>query len=109
MICAILPALRYVVIKGESMALNIKRVDYYNITVGSHAGEASKLLSMFAGVGVSLLAFKAVSLEPMRIQFTLFPNDSLKMSEGAKKAGLEVEGPHSALFIQGEDEAGALA
>jgi len=91
------------------MAFNIKRVEYYNITVEDHAGEGSKLLSLFAGVGVNLLAFKAVPLEPMRTQFTLFPNDGVKMTAGAKKAGLELEGPHSALLIQGDDESGALA
>ena len=91
------------------MAFDIKRVEYYNITIEGHAGEASKLLSLFAGVGVNLLAFKAVPLEPRRTQFTLFPNDGSKMSEGAKKTGLELDGPHSALLIQGDDESGALA
>jgi len=91
------------------MALAIKRVEYYNTTVEDHAGEGSKLLSLFASVGVNLLAFKAVPLEPKRTQFTLFPNDSLKMTDGAKKAGLELDGPHSALLIQGDDESGALA
>ena len=91
------------------MAFDIKSVEYYNITVEDRAREASKLLSVFAGVGVSLLAFKAVPLEPGRTQFTLFPNDGLKMTDGAKKAGLELNGPHSALLIQGDDESGALA
>ena len=92
------------------MALDIRKVEYYNITVEGHAGEGSKLLSLFAGVGVNLLAFKAVPLEPMRTQFTLFPNDGLKMTDGAKKAGLELDGPHSALLIKGDnDESGELA
>jgi len=91
------------------MAFDIKSVEYYNTTVEGHAGEASKLLSLFAGVGVSLLAFKAVPLAPLRTQFTLFPNDGFKMTEGAKKAGLALEGPYSALLVQGDDESGALA
>jgi len=92
------------------MAFDIKRVEYYNTTVEDHAGEGAKLLSLFAGVGVNLLAFKAVSLEPMRTQFTLFPDDGLKMTDGAKKAGLKLDGPHSALLIKGyDDESGALA
>jgi hypothetical protein len=91
------------------MAFDIKRVEYYNMTVEGHAGEGSKLLSAFADVGVNLLAFKAVPLEPMRTQFTLFPDDGLKMNDGAKKAGLNLDGPHSALLIQGDDESGALA
>lgn len=91
------------------MALDIKRVEYYNITVEEHARETAKLLSLFAGVGVSLLAFKAVPLAPRRTQFTLFPNDGVKMTEGAKQAGLELDGPHAAVLIQGDDESGALA
>lgn len=91
------------------MAFDIKRVEYYNTTVEGQAGEASKLLSVFAGVGVSLLAFKAVLLEPGRTRFTLFPNDGVKMTDGAKKAGLKLDGPYSALLIEGDDESGALA
>jgi len=91
------------------MALDIKKIEYYNITVEGQVGEGSKLLSVFADVGVNLLAFKAVALESMRTQFTLFPDDGLKMTDGAKKAGLNLDGPHSALLIQGDDESGALA
>ncbi|MGE5838663.1 MAG: hypothetical protein ACM34H_01930 [Deltaproteobacteria bacterium] len=91
------------------MTFDIKRVEYYNTTVEGQAGEASKLLSLFAGAGVSLLAFKAVLLEPGRTRFTLFPNDGVKMTEGAKKAGLKLDGPYSALLIEGDDESGALA
>jgi len=91
------------------MAFDIKRVEYYNTTIEDHAEEGSKLLSLFAGVGVNLLAFKAVHIEPMHTRFTLFPNDGLKMTDGAKNAGLKLDGPHSALLIQGDDESGALA
>jgi hypothetical protein len=91
------------------MAFDVKRVEYYSTTVENHAGEGSKLLSVFAGVGVSLLAFKAVPLGSMRTQFTLFPNDGQKMTDGAKKAELKLDGPHPALLIQGDDESGALA
>ncbi len=90
------------------MPLDIKIVEYYNITVGAHAREGSKLLSQFASAGVSLLAFKAAPLTDTRTLFTLFPNDSTKMAAGAKKAGLELDGPHPALLIKGDnDEPGA--
>jgi hypothetical protein len=91
------------------MALAIKSVEYYNVTVNGHVVEGSKALSVFASVGISWLAFKAVPLEPMRTRFTLFPNDGLRMTEAAKTAGLELDGPHSALLIQGDDQSGALA
>ena len=91
------------------MAFHIKKVEYYNVTVEDHAGEAAKLLALFASAGVSLLAFKAVPHGPGRTRFTLFPNDGLKMTAGANKAGLELDGPHAALLIQGDDESGALS
>ena len=91
------------------MALDIRRVEYYNVTVEDHVKEGAQLLSLFASVGISWLAFKAVPLEPRCTRFTLFPNDDSKMTAGAKKAGLELDGPHSALLIEGDDESGSLA
>ncbi len=91
------------------MALDIKSVEYYQIAIDNHAGEAYKLLSQVAGFGINLLAFAAVPLGPMRTLFTLFPDDGLKMTGGAKNAGLHLDGPYFALLVQGDDESGALA
>jgi hypothetical protein len=92
------------------MALEIKKVEYFNITVDSNAGEAYKLLSTFAEVGVSLLAFKAIPVENNRTRFSLFPDDVSKMKDGAKKAGLNLDGPHAALIIKSSsDEPGECA
>jgi len=95
--------------QGESMAFNILQVEYYNITVQGQITDASNLLSTIAGAGVDFHAFKATPLEPDRTQFTLFAKDSLKMIEGAKKSGLKLDGPYSALLIKGDEKAGALA
>lgn len=92
------------------MTLEIKKVEYYDITVDGHAGKGTELLALVAGFGVNLLAFKAVPVEPLRTRFSLFPDDSLKMSAGAKRAGLNLDGPYLALLIKGyDDESGALA
>jgi hypothetical protein len=91
------------------MALDIKQVEYYNVTVDGHVGEGSKLLSVFADVGISWFAFKAVPVGIKRTQFTLFPNDGSKMTDAAKKAGLTLDGPYAALIVEGGDESGALA
>lgn len=91
------------------MALDIKQVEYYNITVNDHVVEGSKLLSIIAGAGVSFHAFKAVPLEAMRTQFSLFPKNGSKMTDGAIKAGLKLDGPYSALLIKGDEKSGALA
>jgi hypothetical protein len=91
------------------MPFDIERVDYYETTVEGHAAEASRLLSVFAGAGVSLLAYRAVPLDPKRTRFTLLPDDGPKMNDGATKAGLQLDGPHPALYVRGNDESGALA
>ena len=86
------------------MALDIKKAEYFNITVESNAAEGFKLLSVFAGAGINLLAFKAVPVGSKRTKFSLFPDDSSKMNEGAKKAGLDLDGPHTALIVKGYDD-----
>ena len=91
------------------MAFNILQVEYYNITVQGQITEASNLISRIAGAGVDFHAFKATPLEPDRTQFTFFAKDSSKMTEGAKKSGLELDGPYSAILIKGNEKAGALS
>ena len=91
------------------MAFNILQVEYYNITVQGQITEASNLISRIAGAGVDFHAFKATPLEPDRTQFTFFAKDSSKMTEGAKKSGLELDGPYSAILIKGDEKAGALS
>jgi hypothetical protein len=91
------------------MALDILQVEYYNITVEDQITNASKLLSTIAGTGVDFHAFKAIPVKPNRTQFTLFAKDSSKMTDGARKSGLELDGPYFALLIKGDEKSGALA
>ena len=91
------------------MALEILHVEYYNITVEGQIANAAELLSTVVGAGVDFHAFKAVPVKFDRTQFTLFAKDSSKMTEGAKKSGLELDGPYSAVLIKGDEKAGALA
>jgi hypothetical protein len=91
------------------MALDILQVEYYNITVEDQITNASKLLSTIADAGVDFHAFKAIPVKSNQTQFTLFAKDSAKMTDGAKKSGLELDGPYSALLIKGDEKSGALA
>ena len=91
------------------MAYRIRRVDYFHATVVDQPGEAYKVLSALAGLGVNLLAFTAVPVGPDRTQLTLFPEDAGSMKSEARKAGMALDGPHRALLVQGEDELGVLA
>jgi hypothetical protein len=91
------------------MAYRIRRVEYFNATVVDEPGEAFKILTALAGLGVNLVAFTAVPVGPDRTQLTLFPEDTAKMKSEAQKAGMALDGPHRALLVQGDDELGALA
>lgn len=90
------------------MATKIKRVNYYYCSVEDQPGEAFKLLSFLAQVGVSLYAFTAVPTGIARTQFTLFPEDSSRLVAEARKANINIAGPNPAFLIQGDDEIGAL-
>lgn len=91
------------------MYYNINRVDYFYTTVKDQPGEAYKLLSALADLGVNLLAFNAIPLGSAGAQLSLFPEDSSMLTTIAKKAGIVLEGPNPALLIQGDDNVGVLA
>ena len=91
------------------MAFTIRRVDYFYAWVEDQPGEAYKLLSVLAEVGVNLLAFTAIPVGPMRTQLTIFPADTLKMADAAEKGNVALDGPHRALLVQGDDKLGVLA
>jgi hypothetical protein len=99
----------YFITLGEIVALEFKKSEYYNIIVQGHIAEGSKLLTTIADAGVDFLAYKAIPLDRKRTQFTLFPIDGSKMTSGAIKAGLKLEGPYSAVIITGDEKSGALA
>ena len=91
------------------MAFTIRRVDYFYAWVEDQPGEAYRLLSVLAEVGVNLLAFTAIPVGPMRTQLTIFPEDTPRMANAAKKANVALDGPHRALLVQGDDKLGVLA
>jgi hypothetical protein len=91
------------------MATTIRRVDYFYATVQDGAEEACGLLSRLADLGINLLVFSAVPVGPQRTQLTLFGEDADKLRHVAAQANLELDGPHPAILVQGDDELGALA
>jgi len=95
--------------ESKDMAFKIRRVEYFHTTVVDQPGEAYKVLSALASLGVNLLAFTAVPVGPDSTQLTLFPEDRAKMVNEAKKAGMALDGPHRAILLQGDDELGVLA
>lgn len=90
------------------MAVTVKCVDYFYVTVQDKPGQAYKLLSDLASADINLLAFGAVPMGPMETQLTLFPEHTGHLANVVDKLGLTLQGPHSALMVQGDDKLGAL-
>ena len=91
------------------MATKIRRVDYFYTTIKDQPGEAYKVLSDLEQLGINLLAITAIPIGPDKTQLTIFPEESIMLTDEAKKAGMKLDGPHQAILVQGDDELGALA
>lgn len=91
------------------MPLQIRRAEYYYVTVKDRPGEAYNLLSRLAAEGVELLAFSAVPMGAETTQLILFPAETPKLLRMAEKGGLVLAGPQHAFLITGDDRLGALA
>jgi len=91
------------------MAHQIQRASYFYTTVSDVPGEAYKLLSLLADLGISLQAFTSMPIGPNLTQFTLFPADPQQLRELGGRSGLKLDGPHPALLVQGDDVLGALS
>jgi len=90
------------------MAYSIRRAEYFHATIVDQPGEAYRCLAALEGLGVDLLAFTAVPLGADRTELTLFPADTSKLTNEARKARMDLDGPHPALLVHGDDELGAL-
>ncbi len=90
------------------MSYKIRKLNYYYAITQDKPGEAHKILSILADVGVNQLAFNTMQMGPERAQITLFPEDEFLLVNVAKKAGLNLDGPYNAILVQGTDEMGAL-
>jgi hypothetical protein len=91
------------------MAFQVRRATYHYLTIRERPGEAYRVLSRLARLGVNLHAFNAVPIGVSRTQFALFPEDDSKLKHAAEQAGFPLDGPYQALLVQGDDEMGALA
>lgn len=91
------------------MAFTVRAAEYYHLTVHDEPGIAYRILSQLADRNVDLLAFTAVPSGTGTAQLTLFPKDPAQLRAEARASGLELEGPHRALLVQGDDQLGSLA
>jgi hypothetical protein len=91
------------------MALSIRSVEYWNVTVRDRPGAAYEVLSQLAAANVSLLAFSAVPIGVEYAQLVLFPDNVKALAKAAEQRGLALVGPNRALLVQGDDKLGAFA
>ena len=90
------------------MAAQIRKIDYYNITVKDQPGEAFKVLTYLKELGVNMQAFSAIPMGPNTMVLTVFPDNPAKLSSEMRFSGKNLDGPHRAILVQGADEMGAL-
>lgn len=91
------------------MSFTARKVEYFYVTVNRQVDEAHELLDELAGMGVNFAGLTAVPAGPESTQLTLFPDDAIQLQAVAKRTGLSLTGPQTAILIQGDDEAGALS
>lgn len=91
------------------MKNTIRRADYFYATVKDQPGEAYHTLNQLAELGVNLLALTVIPIGPNSTQMAIFPDDPEYLQDIAEKTGLQLDGPHPAILVQGNDKIGALA
>jgi hypothetical protein len=90
------------------MADDIRRVDYFYISVADKPGEGARALAALRDAGVNLLAFSGFP-EGRRAQLDFVPADAAAFRKAARQAGWKVTGPKKAFLASGEDRVGVVA
>jgi hypothetical protein len=91
------------------VAGEIRRIDYYYVTVPDKPGEAARVLSALQQAGVNLLGVTAFPHGARRSQLDLVPENNTTFAKAARSAGLKLSKKKSGFLIQGDDRPGAVA
>ena len=87
----------------------IRRLDYYYVTVPDKPGEGNRILTALHEAGINLLGVTAFPHGARRSQLDLIPEDAAALAKAAKTAGLKLSKKKSGFLIQGDDRPGAVA
>jgi hypothetical protein len=90
------------------MADEIRRVDYFYVTVPNKPGEGARALGALRDAGVNLLAFSGFP-SGRAAQMDFVPEDAAAFRRAARAAKWKVVGPKKAFLVAGEDRPGAIA
>jgi hypothetical protein len=87
----------------------IRRIDYYYMSVADKPGEGARILAALQEAGVNLIGISAFPHGARRSQLDVIPEDSAAFAKAARTAGLKLSTKKSGFLIQGEDRPGAVA
>jgi hypothetical protein len=88
---------------------DIKRIDYYYVSVPDKPGGGARILAALREEGVNLIGISAFPHGARRSQLDLIPEDSTAFAKAARATGLKLSTKKSGFLIQGEDRPGAVA
>lgn len=91
------------------MSDEIRRIDYYYVTIPDKPGEAARILAGLHQAGINFIGMSAFPHGLRRSQLDLIPEDIASFTPAAKGAGLKLSKKKSGFLIQGEDRPGAIA
>lgn len=91
------------------MAEQIRKLDYYYISVPNKPGEAARILGALLDGGVNLLGFSGFPEGARKAQLDFLPEDSKLFVQAARRAGLKVSKKKTGFLVQGDDQPGAVA
>jgi prephenate dehydratase len=92
----------------RAMADEIRRADYFYITVPNKPGEGARVLGALRDAGVNLLAFSGFP-EGRAAQMDFVPEDAAAFRRAAKTGKWKLTGPKKVFLISGEERPGAVA
>jgi hypothetical protein len=90
------------------MAEEVRKVDYYYVTVPNRPGEGARVLAALRSAGVNLLAVHAFPSGD-GAQIDLVPGMGTALEEAAAKAKLQLSPKKTAFLVEGDDRLGAAA
>lgn len=91
------------------MTDQIRRIDYFHVTVSDRPGESARLWTALRAAGVSLIGVSAFPRGAHKSQVDLIPEDSGALRKAARTAGFKLSGKKTGFLVQGEDRPGAVA
>ncbi len=91
------------------MADQVRRTDYYYISVADKPGEAARILCALQQAGVNLLGFSGFPAGARKAQLDFLPDNPAAFTKAARKAGLKPSKKKTVFLVQGEDRPGAVA